>query len=241
MGENLNVRNVILCYGDSNTYGYAPMLAGSFRYPEEDIWPAILERETGIRTRNLGLCGREIPVWPRQTEAIRQMLVKETLEEGPVLSDETTRKVDALSSWEGRRDFAGGIYGESCVPQIRLLIMLGTNDLLKHRNFLAEDVTARMEQFLLTLLQETTLQQKGSICIVPPPSMQQGEWVDEVRLLRESRRLHETYALLAKKLGIVCIQTGNWSIPLSFDGVHFTQEGHRIFAWEMAKRIRGGL
>ena len=36
----------IICYGDSNTYGYDPCVLAGDRYPEEDRWAEILERET---------------------------------------------------------------------------------------------------------------------------------------------------------------------------------------------------
>lgn len=36
----------IICYGDSNTYGYDPCVMAGDRYPEEDRWTEILERET---------------------------------------------------------------------------------------------------------------------------------------------------------------------------------------------------
>ena len=36
----------IICYGDSNTYGYDPCVLAGDRYPEEDRWTEILERET---------------------------------------------------------------------------------------------------------------------------------------------------------------------------------------------------
>ena len=36
----------IICYGDSNTYGYDPCVMAGDRYPEEDRWTGILERET---------------------------------------------------------------------------------------------------------------------------------------------------------------------------------------------------
>jgi lysophospholipase L1-like esterase len=31
-----------------------------------------------------------------------------------------------------------------------------------------------------------------------------------------------------------------WNIPLAFDGVHFTQEGHSVFAERLAEIINKG-
>ena len=37
-------------------------------------------------------------------------------------------------------------------------------------------------------------------------------------------------AALAERLGIRFADAGNWNIPLAYDGVHFTEQGHRAFA-----------
>lgn len=52
---------IIICYGDSNTYGYDPCVLAGDRYPEEDRWTEILERETDWKIEDHGICGRCIP------------------------------------------------------------------------------------------------------------------------------------------------------------------------------------
>ena len=51
----------ILCYGDSNTYGYDPRSYFGSRYPSESRWVDILSKKTGLKTVNEGENGREIP------------------------------------------------------------------------------------------------------------------------------------------------------------------------------------
>lgn len=51
----------ILCFGDSNTYGYDPRGFFGDRYDAEDRWPDLLARQTGWDVINLGANGREIP------------------------------------------------------------------------------------------------------------------------------------------------------------------------------------
>ena len=49
----------IMCFGDSNTYGYIP--GGEGRYPWEVRWTGILADrlyQEGIRVTEEGLCGR---------------------------------------------------------------------------------------------------------------------------------------------------------------------------------------
>ena len=40
----------------------------------------------------------------------------------------------------------------------------------------------------------------------------------------------EAYQVLSQKLDIAFVNAGQWNVELTFDGVHFTEEGHRAFA-----------
>ena len=51
----------IICYGDSNTYGYDPCTLMGDQYPEQNRWIGILESETEWKIENHGICGRCIP------------------------------------------------------------------------------------------------------------------------------------------------------------------------------------
>ena len=58
----------ILCFGDSNTYGFDPRSYSGDRYPAEDRWVDILTKQTGWEIINTGANGREIP---RNSYALR--------------------------------------------------------------------------------------------------------------------------------------------------------------------------
>lgn len=51
----------ILCFGDSNTYGYDPRGFFGDRYHAEDRWVDLLANQTGHEIINAGVNGREIP------------------------------------------------------------------------------------------------------------------------------------------------------------------------------------
>ena len=51
----------ILCFGDSNTYGYDPRGYFGGRYGAEDRWVDLLAKRTGWECINEGANGREIP------------------------------------------------------------------------------------------------------------------------------------------------------------------------------------
>jgi len=51
----------ILCFGDSNTYGYDPCVPFGGRYPAEQRWVDLLAAKLGCVCINAGENGREIP------------------------------------------------------------------------------------------------------------------------------------------------------------------------------------
>ena len=172
----------ILCFGDSNTYGYDPRGFFGDRYGAEDRWVDLLAKQTGHECLNAGANGREIPCNPY---ALR-LLTKHA-------------------------------------PVDIFLVMLGTNDLLQGAT--AKDAAARMEAFLTTLFSHCK-----QILLVCPPPMKRGAWVPTDELVTESIHLTEEYKLLAEKLNVPFVDTRHWNIELTFDGVHFTEEGHHTFA-----------
>lgn len=104
-----------------------------------------------------------------------------------------------------------------------LILMLGTNDLLHGRS--PEDAEARLERFL----SQVPLNPEQMFLLAPPP-MAQGEWVCSQSLVEHSHTFARCCQTLAQQRGISFANTGDWNIPLAYDGVHFTQQGHQIFA-----------
>ena len=66
----------IICYGDSNTYGYDPRVPFGGKY--DAPWPELLAQKTGWTVINRGLNGREIPRtgvdFPEDTDLLIVML-----------------------------------------------------------------------------------------------------------------------------------------------------------------------
>ena len=180
----------ILCFGDSNTYGYDPRGFFGDRYGAGDRWVDILAKQTGHDLINAGSNGREIP---RNPYALRLL--------------------------------------EEHSPVDIFLVMLGTNDLLQGTS--AKEAAARMEAFLNPLLPHCK-----SILLVAPPPMKRGAWVSTDELVAEAVHLAEEYKSLAEKMNIPFVDTRHWNIELTFDGVHFTEEGHHSFAENLGKELR---
>lgn len=167
----------VICYGDSNTYGYDPRSWLGGHYDADSRWVDILAAETGWTVRNWGEPGQEIPP------------------AAPALPAGTDR----------------------------LILMLGGNDLLQGRS--PEEAAARLEH----LLSGFPLSPEQILLIAPPP-MAPGEWVQDQRLIDASHAFARCCRDLAERLGIPFADAGRWHVCLAYDGVHFTEQGHRAFA-----------
>lgn len=109
-----------------------------------------------------------------------------------------------------------------------LIVMLGVNDLLNGAG--AEAAAARMAAFL-----EACGDQK--VLLIGPPPMARGAWVPEDRLVVESKALPRLYRRLADEKGLWYADAGEWGVEMTFDGVHFTEEGHARFAEGVAAAL----
>ena len=175
----------VICFGDSNTYGYDPRSWLGGRYDADSRWVDILAEKTGWTVRNLGVNGREIPG---------------TAPDFPPNTD-------------------------------LLIVMLGTNDLLQGHS--PEEATGKLEHFLSGL----TLPREKVLLIAPPP-MRRGEWVPGQRLIDDSYAFVRCCGALAARLDIRFADAGDWDVSLAYDGVHFTEQGHRAFAAGLLEVLR---
>lgn len=175
----------VICFGDSNTYGYDPRSWLGGRYGADSRWVDLLAAETSWRVHNLGVNGREIPpaalTLPPDTDL--------------------------------------------------LIVMLGSNDLLQGRG--PEEAAGRLERFL----SELSLPRDQILLIAPPP-IQRGEWVTDQQLVDGSRGFARCCRSLAQRLGVRFADAGEWDIPMAYDGVHFTERGHRNFAAGLLEVLR---
>lgn len=167
----------IICFGDSNTFGYDPR--GYFGGRYDCPWPELLAERPDCTVLNWGGNGREIPV----------------------------RAVDFPADAD------------------LIIVMLGTNDLLQGAS--AEVVCGRMARFLENL-------DHAKLLLIAPPPMKLGAWVPGQNLINDSAALSEHYRTLAQRLDVSFADAGMWDLPLAFDGVHLTDEGHRRLAEKLS-------
>ena len=76
----------VICFGNSNTYGYDPRSYLGSRYDSHSRWVDILVEETGWSVCNMGQNGREIPTvapsFPADTDLLIFMLGTNDLLQG---------------------------------------------------------------------------------------------------------------------------------------------------------------
>ena len=176
----------ILCFGDSNTYGYDPRSYFGGQYPAQHRWVDLLAQKMGCKVVNAGENGREIPRREGELQRFDLMLSNQK-------------------------------------PLDLLLVMLGGNDLLQG-NFV-EAVAQRMESFLTRIPLEKT-----KIVLIGPPRMKPGAWITDNRLLEDCVRLNVAYRTVTEKLGVRFVDATGWDIDVTYDGVHYSEKGHQIFA-----------
>ena len=184
----------ILCFGDSNTYGYDPRSYFGSRYPSQYRWVDLLAQKTGCTVMNAGENGREIPHRPGELQNFLQLL-------------------------------------SALTPSDLLLIMLGGNDLLQGNS--VEITAQRMESFIRQIPTD-----RSRIILIGPPRMKNGTWITDPRLLDGCVQLNAAYRRVAETLKTRFIDEGKWEIETTFDGVHYSEQGHIAFAEQLRSALQ---
>ena len=154
---------------------------------------------------------------------------------------ENVRWTDRLGDWEVINFGVNGMsvprdhsfYTDLIIkndPEL-VFVMLGSNDLLEGAG--AEKTADRMGAFI-----DAICEAGKPVLLTAPPVMRTGEWVQSTDLIEESRKLGKLYCELADSKGCLFADAGEWGIELTFDGVHFTPEGHSVFAQNMRELLK---
>ena len=112
-----------------------------------------------------------------------------------------------------------------------LIVMLGTNDLLQGRS--PEQAAERLERFLSGICLD-----RSKLLLIAPPPVQRGAWVPDQQLMDDFHTFARLCQALAEHLGIRFADAGKWNIPLAYDGIHFTEQGHKTFAAELLEELK---
>lgn len=205
----------VLCYGDSNTYGYVPETG--MRYPKSVRYPGRLQL----------LLGDEYAV----------------IEEG--CNGRTTIHDDPIDGWKNGLDYLKPCLNSHKPVDIVILMLgsndlketfhLTAREIADGAGTLVDVIrsfTAEKQGFVPTII------------LVSPPEIGTGIRRSPFfgafgeTAVAESGKFPECYQRVADRKGCVFFNAAKYVSPSEYDSLHLTPEGHRVLAEELCKVIR---
>ena len=207
----------ILCYGDSNTYGYNPNVGRRSRYHKDKRWTTILQN----------LLGEDFEVIP----------------EG--LNGRTTAYDRPGFPWKNGLLPLASILG-SHKPLDYVILMLGTNDCNIEMNLTSQQIADGMEQLILTTREMGIIQQERipNIIVIPPAPIldnyKESPFVYELNdeSVDKSHEIDQLYSDLAERYDCLFLSAYKNGVEVSMlDSEHLTENGHKQLAQAIFKLI----
>ena len=205
----------ILCYGDSNTWGF---ISGTDhqRYGCKERWTSILAE----------LLGCEF----------------EVIEEG--LNSRTLTSNDVRPEKVGKNGYEYLIPCLDTHDPIDLVVlMLGTNELRNVYKNTAEEIGEKLEQYFVKTILNRKSQFKDSypklLIVAPPPVNEDADYCKEDNLYLgaavKAKEVDAIYREIAKKYNCHFLSTRE--LETGIDGVHITKESHKELAEKLNLEI----
>jgi lysophospholipase L1-like esterase len=206
----------ILCFGDSNTWGMAPMtsLTSSIRHALADRWPSVLQERLGPSFQVIaeGLNGRT------------------TVFDDPIDGAHKNGRTYLLPCLE------------SHAPLDAVIIMLGTNDLQSRFDLAPHDIAAGASQ-LVRMISSDVRGQNGlrpRVLLVSPPR------IGPLRLFADvyagasekSGYLSRHYRTVAETLDCAFLDAAEHAQASATDGIHLEAPEQRALGRAIAAEIR---
>lgn len=206
----------ILCYGDSNTWGY---ISGSNheRYGNQERWTRVLS----------SLLGNKF----------------EIIEEG--LNSRTLTSNDKRPGKEGKNGYEYLLPClDTHDPVDLVILMLGTNELKYTFNKTAKEIGVLLEEYFVKTILNRKCQFKDSypklLIVAPPIVNEEAEYCktgDKYKgATQKSKELNEIYKNIADKYN--CYFLNNDGLETGIDGVHLTKDSHSKLAELLNKKIK---
>lgn len=205
---------IVLCYGDSLTWGYDA--AGPGRHAFEDRWPSVLQAELGSAVRVIaeGLNGRTTAFDDHLADADRN----------------GARTLPTILSTHAPLDL--------------VVILLGTNDMKSFICGQAIGANQGMGRLVeiargLAYPMETAV---PKVLIVSPPPIRETSDINFAAMfeggIAESRRLAPFYAALAEEMKCGFFDAGTVAETTPLDGIHLDAENTRRIGTALAPKVR---
>ena len=201
----------ILCFGDSNTWGY--ISESGERFPENIRWTGRLS----------GLLGDDFRI----------------LEEG--LNGRTTGFDEGARPWRnGEHYIVPCLMSQSPLDLMILMLGTNDTKRRFHASTweIADSMENLLHEALNCLYWKGS---KTKILLAAPPHMTEAAIQDpemDLESVEKSRRLGAAYGALAQKLSLPFLDAGGFPLSLQADGCHLSREGHAQLAEVMAQKVR---
>ena len=201
----------ILCFGDSNTWGYIPVVGE--RYPRNVRWPGAM----------LGRLGSGFQV----------------IEEGQ--NGRTTTWDDPLEGGNknGLRYLPACL--ESHHPIDLVILMLGTNDLKARFSLTPQDIALGAERLVQTIQKSDCgiAGRSPAILLAAPPPVAPKADAEEMfsGAAEKSVFLAQRYAVIAERTGCAFLDVGQIVAVDPSDGIHYSAEAHLRLGNALAEKV----
>lgn len=213
----MNEPKRILCYGDSNTWGFIPGTQ-FHRYEPKERWTTILQKSLGNNFEVIveGLNGRTIT-----SEDPRPNMIGR---------NGSTYLVPCLDSHD---------------PLDLVIVMLGTTELKEMFHNTPEHVGETLEKYFVKVILNKKSQFRDTIpklCIISPPIVnEKTEFASQLfkGAAEKSRKLNMIYKNIAERNKCHFIDAKN--IDVGTDGIHLTKKGNKELAEIILKEIKSIL
>lgn len=202
----------ILCFGDSNTWGYAPVSAE--RYPSDVRWTGVMAAKLGSRFN--------------------------VVEEGQ--NGRTTVWDDPLEGGHKNGLTYLTACLESHHPIDLVILMLGTNDLKARFALTALDISLGAERLVQIIQKSVWGPRGNAPAILlaaPPPVDPKDDAAEMFAGSKEkSVDLARRYAEVATRCGCGLLDVGEIVTVDPRDGIHYSTDAHRKLGLAMASRVQ---
>ncbi len=205
----------VLCYGDSNTYGYSP--ENGMRYPRNIRYPGRLQE----------LLGDGYSV----------------IEEG--CNGRTTIHEDPLDGWKNGLDYLKPCLNSHKPVDIVIMMLgsndLKTTFRLTARE-IADGAATLVDVIRKFTAEKQGFIPK--IILVSPPELGEGLQTSpfygdfDEKSLEESKKFPKYYKAVAEKYDCIFFDAAEYIYPSDEDSLHLTPEGHRVLAEKLAEVIK---
>ena len=209
----------IVCFGDSNTWGYNP--ENGTRYPSNVRWTGVLQQMLGD-----------------------EYLIVEEGQNGRTIANPD----NAEWGTKAGIDYVIPMI-ESHMPMEMLIIMLGTNDLKAKFNYPAPDIAGCLQNLLVKVKGHLDYHlgcPDLKILIVSPPqigkniaSSQFAPFVNVNKVIEVSKELPKWYKMVSDQFGCEFLDATNLVSGGETDSLHLSKEGHKVLAEAIYKKIAG--